>query len=290
MAPILDVSDLDVRSALDFAIMVEEDAQLGYERLASVLGDDPGGAGAVCRMMALNEARHRRQLEARRDALASGSPPRIAVSVLDAAGVEAPDAAGEGLPPTMRAALELALAAERRAQAFYRSAAAGATDPGSRALFEELTREEEEHAGLLTKKIAAVEALAPLGDAPLPCAVVASPPAELDAYPDAALLATVLPRFDSATQAVAKSILVDGMSPDQVAQELGIARRTVLRKLTRFVALARQHLAIVLAMAAMSGCAGGPDDLGPGGPRPRAEGRATSVAARDRDREPPVDQ
>ncbi|MFL5272062.1 MAG: IPT/TIG domain-containing protein [Anaeromyxobacteraceae bacterium] len=279
MAPIIDVSTLDVRSALDFAIMVEEDAQLGYERLASVLGDDPGGAGAVCRMMVANEARHRRQLEARRDALASGSPPRIAVSIMDAAGVEAPDGAEDALPPTMRAALELALAAERRAEAFYRAAAAGAADAESRALFEDLTREEEEHAGLLTAKIAAVDALAPLGDAPLPCAVVASAPAELDAYPDAALLATVLSRFDSATQVVAKSILVDGMRPELVAQELGITRRTVMRKLTRFVALARQHLAILLAVAAMSGCAGGPDDLGPGAARAGAEGRATSVAA-----------
>src|SRR5689334_5760594 len=205
MAPLFDVTTLDVRSALDFAIMVEEDAQLGYERLASAIGDDPGGAGAVCRMMAANEARHRRQLEARRDALASGSPPRIAVSIMDAAGVEAPAGADEALPPTTRAALAVALDAERRAPAFYRSAAARATDPESRALFEDLTREEEEHAALLLKKIAALEALAPLGDAPLPCAVVAPQPAELEVYPDAALLATQLPRFDAATQAVARS-------------------------------------------------------------------------------------
>jgi rubrerythrin len=277
MAPLLDVSTLDVRSALDFAIMVEEDAQLGYERLASVIGDDPGGAGAVCRMMAVNEARHRRQLEARRDALAAGAPPPIAVSVMDAAGVEAPDGPEDALPPTMRAALERALAAERRAEAFYRAAAARAADAESRALFEDLTREEEEHAALLEKKIAAVEALAPLGDAPLPCAP--AQPAEIEAYPDAALLATQLPRFDAATQVVAKSILVEGMSPDVVAKELGITRRTVVRKLTRFVALARQHLAILLAIGALSGCAGGPDDVGAGAPRGDAEGRAPSTAA-----------
>ena len=50
----------------------------------------------------------------------------------------------------------------------------------------------------------------------------------------------VLSRFDPKTQAIALGVLVDGMEHEEVAGTLGISRRTVHRKLARFLARARQ--------------------------------------------------
>ena len=65
-----------------------------------------------------------------------------------------------------------------------------------------------------------------------------------DAYVDWELARTVLARFDGATQAVAVGIFVDGMNHDEVAGALGISRRTVTRKLERFVEGARRFLGV----------------------------------------------
>ena len=63
------------------------------------------------------------------------------------------------------------------------------------------------------------------------------------AYPDRQLAQAVLSRFDSETQAVAVGVFVDGMEHAEVASMLGISRRTVSRKLDRFVENARKFLA-----------------------------------------------
>jgi len=64
-----------------------------------------------------------------------------------------------------------------------------------------------------------------------------------DAYPDRQLAQAVLSRFDTETQAVAVGVLVDGMEHEEIASMLGISRRTVSRKLDRFVENARKFLA-----------------------------------------------
>jgi RNA polymerase sigma-70 factor (ECF subfamily) len=64
-----------------------------------------------------------------------------------------------------------------------------------------------------------------------------------DAYPDRQLAQAVLSRFDEETQAVAVGVLVDGMEHEEIASALGISRRTVSRKLARFVENARKYLA-----------------------------------------------
>lgn len=64
-----------------------------------------------------------------------------------------------------------------------------------------------------------------------------------DAFPDRHLAQRVLSRFDAATQAIAVGVLVDGMEHDEVARVLGISRRTVGRKLQRFLEKARAFLA-----------------------------------------------
>jgi len=61
-------------------------------------------------------------------------------------------------------------------------------------------------------------------------------------YPDRQLAQKVLSRFDVATQAVAVGVFVDGMEHEEVAAALGISRRTVSRKLDRFLANARKYL------------------------------------------------
>src|SRR5690349_6859047 len=89
-----DAARLDLRGAFDFAIMVEEDAQVRYEQLAALVGDEGSGAADVFRAMAVNEAKHRCDLEAQRAAVFRDATPRIEVSVLDAA-VERPDVDAE---------------------------------------------------------------------------------------------------------------------------------------------------------------------------------------------------
>jgi RNA polymerase sigma-70 factor (ECF subfamily) len=64
-----------------------------------------------------------------------------------------------------------------------------------------------------------------------------------DAYPDRELATRVLARFDRQTQAVAVGVLVDGMEHEELASALGISRRTVHRKLKRFLESARSFLA-----------------------------------------------
>jgi RNA polymerase sigma-70 factor (ECF subfamily) len=61
-------------------------------------------------------------------------------------------------------------------------------------------------------------------------------------FPDRQLARQVLSRFDVETQAIAVGVLVDGMEHEELAGALGISRRTVHRKLTRFLERARALL------------------------------------------------
>jgi len=63
-----------------------------------------------------------------------------------------------------------------------------------------------------------------------------------DGHTDRALARAVLSHFDADTQAIAVGILVDGMEHNEVAAALGISRRTVARKLERFLATAREYV------------------------------------------------
>jgi RNA polymerase sigma-70 factor, ECF subfamily len=66
--------------------------------------------------------------------------------------------------------------------------------------------------------------------------------APADLVPDRQLAQSVLSRFDKETQAVAVGVFVDGMEHEELAQALGISRRTVSRKLDRFLENARKFL------------------------------------------------
>jgi len=79
------------------------------------------------------------------------------------------------------------------------------------------------------------------GEEALPDLEMAAPESP-DLVPERQLAQRVLERFDAQTQAVAIGVFVDGMEHEEVAQALGISRRTVARKLQRFVGNARKYL------------------------------------------------
>lgn len=252
MPPIIDFAELDLRGALDFAILIEEDAQLRYEQLSRLLGDDPGGAGDVFRMMIATEGKHRTDLVARRSALFAGEPARIEISVMDE-GPERPDVDDADLPRTAREALLLSAAAERHAYDFYRDALPGLRDEAARAFFRHLMDEELEHEAVLLAKVAELDARSPAG-APPPVLVPAAPEPARESLPDREELAAALPHFDAATRAVVRSVLVEGMPERDVAAALGVSRRSIARKVDRFLGIARRHVALAAATAALAGC------------------------------------
>ena len=62
------------------------------------------------------------------------------------------------------------------------------------------------------------------------------------AYPERQLAQAVLSRFDAETQAIAVGVFVDGMEHQEIANVLGISRRTVSRRLERFLESSREFL------------------------------------------------
>jgi RNA polymerase sigma-70 factor (ECF subfamily) len=63
-----------------------------------------------------------------------------------------------------------------------------------------------------------------------------------EALPDRLLAREILQRFDASTQAVVVGVFVDGMEREEVAATLGISKRTVSRKLERFLSSSRRFL------------------------------------------------
>jgi RNA polymerase sigma-70 factor, ECF subfamily len=61
-------------------------------------------------------------------------------------------------------------------------------------------------------------------------------------FPQRRLVQRVLSRFDTKTQSIAVGVLVDGMEHEEVADALGISRKTVSRRLARFLEHARKYL------------------------------------------------
>jgi RNA polymerase sigma-70 factor (ECF subfamily) len=61
--------------------------------------------------------------------------------------------------------------------------------------------------------------------------------------PDLALARQVLAQFDEVTRLVAVAVLVDGMEHEEAAEVLGLSRRSVARKLERFLEGSRLFLA-----------------------------------------------
>ena len=153
MSTRLDLSKLSLMDALDLAKLIELEAYNRYCMFATQLGRTGGyDAGAFVATMAENEAKHGRELGARREAMFGNTPAQVTLD--DLFDVEAPDMGAPRRGMSTVQAFEIGLAAEKKAYDFYDMALPGITDPEVRALFTELRDEETEHVEMLQEAMA----------------------------------------------------------------------------------------------------------------------------------------
>jgi rubrerythrin len=151
----LDFGKLDLRDALDLAILIEDEALERYQAFSKLVGGRyPGDAADVFQQMAGFEQKHGDELRARRRALFQDAPARVSMEMLD--DVEAPDRGAPRRFMSARDAVEVALASEAKAWAFFNAALPQVKDPSVRILFEALRDEEAGHQALLKRRLASL--------------------------------------------------------------------------------------------------------------------------------------
>ena len=149
----IDFARLSVMDALDLAVLIEQEAEERYVEFAKMLGSRyEGDAASFFQTMARYEAEHGRQLHERRTKLFADTPMRVSKEMVES--VEAPDYGSPRPFMSTRHALEVALNAERKAEAYYVSALTVITDPQVQGLFTELRKQEIVHQDLVQKRIA----------------------------------------------------------------------------------------------------------------------------------------
>jgi rubrerythrin len=152
MSQNVDFARLDLRDALDLAIMIEEEARERYEEFADQMEvHHTSDAAGFYRFMAQNEAKHGADIAERRKALFGDAPCRMSRSMLW--DVEAPDYDQARAFMTPRAALQVALESEIKAHAYFTAALPSITDPDVRALFTELQSDEVHHKALVQAEL-----------------------------------------------------------------------------------------------------------------------------------------
>lgn len=148
----LDFGKLDLRDALDLAILIEEEAGERYLELAQQLENQhTAEAAEFFRIMVANEAKHGEELAGRRRALFGGAPRRVDRSLLW--DVEAPEYDRARAFMSYRQALEVALESERKARDFFAEAIHHVTDPDVQQLFLQLGEEEVLHEQLVAAQL-----------------------------------------------------------------------------------------------------------------------------------------
>jgi len=148
----VDFARLDLKDALDLAILMEDEAKQRYDEFTKLVGGRyPGDAADVFKLMASYEAKHGEQLRARRRSLFQDAPSRMNMDMLDDA--EAPDRGQARVFMSARDAMEVAMASEQKAWEFFDAALRVVKDGGVRSLFEELRAEEAEHKKLLASRL-----------------------------------------------------------------------------------------------------------------------------------------
>jgi rubrerythrin len=148
----LDFATLDLRDALDLAILMEEEARQRYLEFSKLVGGRyTGDASDVFSLMASYEEKHGSQLAARRRALFQDAPVRVTMDMLD--DVEAPDRGQPRVFMSARDAVEVALRSEEKAWTFFDEALRAVKDPSVRELFTELRSEEADHKKLLAARL-----------------------------------------------------------------------------------------------------------------------------------------
>ncbi len=149
----MDFSKLQPQDVLDLAVFAEDEAYEQYEYLAAAM-EAKGNAelAAFFRRMAGRERLHRQQIAERRAALYPGAPANLANRALW--GVEAPYEAVAAAAMTMAEAFRLAMAAEKKAEAYYAAAMQQAIPAEVTQLFEGLRQSEVEHQRMLELEMA----------------------------------------------------------------------------------------------------------------------------------------
>ncbi len=152
MSQTVDFTRLDLKDALDLAILIEDEARERYEEFAEQMEvHHTTDAADFYRFMAQNEARHGEEIAVRRKELFGDAPSRMSRSMLW--GVEAPDYDQARAFMTPRRALEVALESEIKAHAYFTAAIPAILDPDVKALFIELQGDEVHHKDLVQAEI-----------------------------------------------------------------------------------------------------------------------------------------
>jgi rubrerythrin len=148
----IDFTKLELRDALDFAILIEEEAQERYLEFAAQMDTHhTPEAAEFFRFMAENEAKHGEELGARRQALFGAEPRAVHRGMLF--DVEAPDYDRARAFMSPRQAMEAALASEEKAHEFFVSVLPQIANADVRKLFGELRDEELVHQDLVWREL-----------------------------------------------------------------------------------------------------------------------------------------
>jgi rubrerythrin len=153
MSQDIDFSSLSLRDTLDLAIFVEEEAKERYDDFAAQMQvHRTGDAAKFFTFMAANEVKHAERLAAKRKDLFGDEPSTADTSVVY--DIEAPDFDAARAFMSVRAALDVAMAAEVKAYEFYDGALPLVTDSEVKKLFVELREEEKHHQELIRQTMA----------------------------------------------------------------------------------------------------------------------------------------
>jgi rubrerythrin len=136
---------------LAHAVALEEEAAERYDELSAVMETHHNEVSELFRRMADYSRLHRAEAEARAHA-SPGELPALKPWEFSWPEAESPESAAMANAHYLMGpheALQLALAAEHRAHAFYRAVAEAAADPALTALAAEFAAEEAGHADLL---------------------------------------------------------------------------------------------------------------------------------------------
>jgi erythrin-vacuolar iron transport family protein len=149
----IDFANLNLKDALDLAILIEEEAKERYAEFVDqmVIHHTPEAA-QFFRMMVDNEAKHESALTAWRESLFRGTPRVVnRAQIWD---VEAPDYDQPRAFMTARQAMDVAMQCEIKAHDFFAAALPHVQDVEVKKLFLELRDEELLHQELVRKELA----------------------------------------------------------------------------------------------------------------------------------------
>jgi rubrerythrin len=149
----IEFAKLSLQDALDLAILIEDEAQDRYEEFAAQMDQHrTPEAAKFFRYMVENEAKHGRELSARRVQRFGDAPSAVSRTMIY--DIEAPDYDAARAFMSPRKAMEAALASEVKAHEFFVAALPSVQDAEVRALFEELRDEEVMHQTLVKAELA----------------------------------------------------------------------------------------------------------------------------------------